>query len=140
MGVPMGTPGGPYAPSAPYNYMPTSSTQAYPAPHEPEKRRESHHRSISDRDRDRDRAHDEDRETLDRLGREGVTKLLDGALESLYRDRIKPLANYVRGRLKERTCPQIVVKTFLDLYSQRPEFFLVQKPEDTALDNRSAAD
>jgi hypothetical protein len=88
------------------------------------------HRENRDRDRrGREEADSNDREVIDRLGREGVTKLLDQALESLYRDRIKPLANYVRGRLKERSCPPVIVKTFLDLYGQRPERFLVQKPE-----------
>jgi len=49
-------------------------------------------------------------------------------LESLYEDRIKPMANYVKGRLKERSTPEPIVKSFVELYSQHPDLFIVQQP------------
>jgi len=54
--------------------------------------------------------------------------MLSENLESLYVDRIKPLASYVKGRLKERSCPEPVVKSFVELYSQHPDTFKVQQP------------
>lgn len=61
------------------------------------------------------------------LGRDGVRGLLSGALESLYKDRIKPVSSYVRGRLKERSCSPIIVKSFVELYIQHTDLFTVEK-------------
>jgi hypothetical protein len=44
-------------------------------------------------------------------------------------DRIKPLASYVKGRLKERSLSENVVKGFVDYYSQYPDWFVVQQAE-----------
>jgi len=46
----------------------------------------------------------------------------------LYEDRIKPMANYVKGRLKERSCPDQLVKSFVDLYTEHPDLFKVVQP------------
>jgi len=54
--------------------------------------------------------------------------MLISTLESLYQDRIKPMANYIKGRLKERSVPDVIVKTFEDLFSQHPDLFEVQNP------------
>lgn len=70
----------------------------------------------------------DDRAVLEKLGRDGIRDLLSGALESLYKDRIKPLANYVRGRLKERSAAQIVLKTFAELYAEHSDLFIVERP------------
>jgi len=65
---------------------------------------------------------------LEQLGTEGLRSTLVSILESLYEDRIKPMANYVKGRLKERSTPEPIVKSFVELYSQHPDLFLVQQP------------
>lgn len=65
------------------------------------------------------------------LGREGVRNLLTSALDSLYKDRIKPVASYVRGRLKERSASQTVVKVFVELYTGHPDMFVVQQSTGT---------
>lgn len=65
---------------------------------------------------------------LEGLGAEGLRSMLTGALESLYEDRIKPMASYVKGRLKERSNPEPIVKSFVELYSQHSDLFLVQQP------------
>ncbi|CAK0853763.1 unnamed protein product, partial [Prorocentrum cordatum] len=65
---------------------------------------------------------------LEGLGAEGLRSMLTGALESLYQDRIKPMASYVKGRLKERSNPEPIVKSFVELYSQHSDLFLVQQP------------
>lgn len=65
---------------------------------------------------------------LESLGHEALRSTLTTTLESLYQDRIKPLANYVKGRLKERSCHEVIVKSFVELYSQHPDLFIVQQP------------
>eukprot|EP00928_Gymnodinium_smaydae_P047195 TRINITY_DN31482_c0_g1_i1.p1 TRINITY_DN31482_c0_g1~~TRINITY_DN31482_c0_g1_i1.p1 ORF type:complete len:521 (-),score=97.70 TRINITY_DN31482_c0_g1_i1:118-1542(-) len=55
-------------------------------------------------------------------------ELLSGTLESIYRDRIKPMGNYVKGRLKERECPEVMVKQFQEYYSKFPDVFQVSQP------------
>lgn len=65
---------------------------------------------------------------LEALGTEGLRNTLTTILESLYDDRIKPMANYVKGRLKERSTPEPIVKSFVELYSQHPDLFYVQQP------------
>lgn len=65
---------------------------------------------------------------LETLGGEGLRQTLISALESLYEDRIKPMANYVKGRLKEKSTPEPLVKSFVDLYSQHADLFIVQQP------------
>jgi len=65
---------------------------------------------------------------LESLGPEGLRQTLISILESLYEDRIKPMANYVKGRLKERSTPEPIVKSFVELYAQHPDLFLVQQP------------
>jgi len=54
--------------------------------------------------------------------------MLISTLESLYQDRIKPMANYIKGRLKERSVPDVIVKTFEELFSQHLDLFEVQNP------------
>eukprot|EP00913_Durusdinium_trenchii_P000117 g106.t1 len=84
---------------------------------------------------------------LESLGPEGLRQMLISTLESLYQDmlhmeslfgdlvmpqkndRIKPMANYIKGRLKERSVPDIIVKSFEDLYTQHPDLFEVQNPK-----------
>merc|ERR1719502_691231 len=63
------------------------------------------------------------------MSRATVRQTLTSVLESLYRDRIKPLANYVKGRLKERACPEGMIKNFVDLYAQHPDIYIVQHPK-----------
>jgi len=65
---------------------------------------------------------------LESMGTEGLRSTLVSILESLYEDRIKPMANYVKGRLKERSTPEPIVKSFVELYSQHPDLFIVQQP------------
>lgn len=65
---------------------------------------------------------------LESMGTEGLRSTLTTILESLYEDRIKPMANYVKGRLKERSTPEPIVKSFVELYSQHPDLFIVQQP------------
>jgi len=62
------------------------------------------------------------------MGPEVLRPILVSALESLYEDRIKPLANYVKGRLKERSCPESLVKSFVDLYAEHPDLFYIVRP------------
>jgi hypothetical protein len=59
---------------------------------------------------------------------ETLRATLVSALESLYQDRIKPLANYVKGRLKERSCPEGLVKNFVEVYASHSDLFIVQRP------------
>jgi len=61
------------------------------------------------------------------LGRDGIRSILTATLESLYKDRIKPFGNYVKGRLKERSSPEAAIRTFVDLYGQHPDLFTVEK-------------
>eukprot|EP00929_Paragymnodinium_shiwhaense_P070249 TRINITY_DN35578_c0_g1_i1.p1 TRINITY_DN35578_c0_g1~~TRINITY_DN35578_c0_g1_i1.p1 ORF type:complete len:535 (-),score=106.18 TRINITY_DN35578_c0_g1_i1:127-1731(-) len=68
---------------------------------------------------------------LESLGSSGVREHLSKALESIYWDRIKPMANYVKGRLKERSVPEPLVKSFLALYEQHTDLFNVQQPQTT---------
>mmetsp|Transcript_13387 Transcript_13387/g.34497 ORF Transcript_13387/g.34497 Transcript_13387/m.34497 type:complete len:711 (+) Transcript_13387:71-2203(+) len=65
---------------------------------------------------------------LESMGTDGLRAMLTSALESLYEDRIKPLANYVKGRLKERSCPEVIVKSFVELYAQHSDLYIVQQP------------
>jgi len=65
---------------------------------------------------------------LESMGNEGIRSTLTSILESLYEDRIKPMANYVKGRLKERSIPEPIVKSFVELYTQHPDLFIVQRP------------
>jgi hypothetical protein len=69
------------------------------------------------------------------LGRDGLREILTNTLESLYKDRIKPMANYVKGRLKERSCPEAVIKGFADFYGQHSDLFRVEQAtdDDTAI-------
>merc|ERR1712232_875900 len=60
-------------------------------------------------------------------GTEGLRTTLVTALESLYQDRIKPMASYVKGRLKERLCPEMIMKNFVELYSKHSDLFLVHQ-------------
>merc|ERR1719253_346319 len=62
------------------------------------------------------------------MGPEALRAMLVSALESLYEDRIKPMANYVKGRLKERSCPDSLVKNFADLYGEHPDLFEIVRP------------
>jgi len=66
---------------------------------------------------------------LRRLGRDGLRELLTSSLESLYKDRIRPLANYVKGRLKERSGPDVVIRRYLELYGQHSDLFRVEQPD-----------
>jgi len=66
------------------------------------------------------------------LGPENLQATLISTLESLYEDRIKPLANYVKGRLKERQCPEPLIKNFVELYAQQTDVFIVQRPADAS--------
>eukprot|EP00927_Polykrikos_kofoidii_P054658 TRINITY_DN49045_c0_g1_i1.p1 TRINITY_DN49045_c0_g1~~TRINITY_DN49045_c0_g1_i1.p1 ORF type:complete len:552 (-),score=68.84 TRINITY_DN49045_c0_g1_i1:266-1921(-) len=66
--------------------------------------------------------------TLQGMGETAVRELLCVSLESIYRDRIKPLANYVKGRLKERFSPEPIVKHFILLYSKYSDLFNVKEP------------
>jgi hypothetical protein len=52
-------------------------------------------------------------------------------LESLYQDRIRPMASYVKGRLKEKSCAEPLVKNFPDLYGRHPDLFLVQRTDSS---------
>lgn len=62
------------------------------------------------------------------MGPEALRSTLVSALESLYQDRIKPLATYVKGRLKERSCPESLVKNFVELYAEHSDLFRVERP------------
>lgn len=66
--------------------------------------------------------------TMESMTPEALRTELVTTLESLYEDRIKPMANYVKGRLKERSCPENMVKSFVELYLQHPDLFIVQNP------------
>lgn len=65
---------------------------------------------------------------FENMGPEALRSTLVSALESLYEDRIKPLANYVKGRLKERSCPESLVKNFVELYAEHSDLFRVERP------------
>lgn len=65
---------------------------------------------------------------VESMGTEGMRAMLISTLESLYEDRIKPMANYVKGRLKERSCSEIMVKSFVELYMMYPDLFVVLNP------------
>jgi len=65
---------------------------------------------------------------FENMGPDGLRSMLVTTLESLYQDRIKPMANYVKGRLKERSCPEVLVKNFVDLYAEHSDLFIVQRP------------
>eukprot|EP00415_Alexandrium_ostenfeldii_P002341 UN2341 len=41
------------------------------------------------------------------------------------------MANYVKGRLKERSVPELIVRSFVELYAQHPDLYLVQQPSQT---------
>eukprot|EP00931_Biecheleriopsis_adriatica_P079567 TRINITY_DN52971_c0_g1_i1.p1 TRINITY_DN52971_c0_g1~~TRINITY_DN52971_c0_g1_i1.p1 ORF type:complete len:518 (-),score=66.53 TRINITY_DN52971_c0_g1_i1:36-1562(-) len=69
---------------------------------------------------------------LRKLGHEGARKLLTDTLQSLYKDRIKPLGNYVKGRLKEQSAPEAVIRAFIDVFSRHPDLFDVQKEDSAA--------
>jgi hypothetical protein len=71
---------------------------------------------------------------LEQMGTEGLRTMLISALESLYEDRIKPLANYVKGRLKEKQCPELIVKSFVELYAQHSDLFIVEQPKQAGTD------
>jgi len=71
---------------------------------------------------------------LENMGTDGLRATLTTTLESLYEDRIKPMANYVKGRLKERSCPELIVKNFVELYAQNSDLFIVQQPSQTQAD------
>merc|ERR1712048_76743 len=64
---------------------------------------------------------------------------LRGTLDSLYEDRIKPMASYVKGRLKERGCHDSVIRAYIDLYNRYPDVFIVKgsgkgpQAEDTTI-------
>jgi len=62
------------------------------------------------------------------MGPDVLRSMLISALESLYEDRIKPMANYVKGRLKERSCPDSFVKNFVDLYAEHQDLFQIVRP------------
>jgi len=66
--------------------------------------------------------------TLESMSPEEIRAMMVSTLESLYQDRIKPMANYIKGRLKERSVPDIVVKTFEDLFMAHPDLFQVENP------------
>jgi len=74
---------------------------------------------------------------LENMGTDGLRATLTTTLESLYEDRIKPMANYVKGRLKERSCPESIVKNFVELYAQHSDLFVVQQPSQTQADEAS---
>lgn len=65
------------------------------------------------------------------LSPDSLRMTLVSSLESLYQDRIKPMANYVKGRLKERDCPESLVKRFVELYKEHPDLFDVQRPAES---------
>lgn len=65
---------------------------------------------------------------FENLGPEGLRSTLVSSLESLYTDRIRPMADYVKGRLKERSCPEVIIKNFVELYAEHPDLFIVQRP------------
>lgn len=52
---------------------------------------------------------------------------MTSTLESLYRDRIKPMANYVKGRLKEKSSPEGLIRGYSDVYGQHPDLFRIEK-------------
>lgn len=62
------------------------------------------------------------------MGPEVMRTMFVSALESLYEDRIKPMANYVKGRLKEKNCPDSLVKNFVDLYAEHADLFSIVRP------------
>jgi len=73
---------------------------------------------------------------LARLGREGIREVLSSTLESLYRDRIKPVGNYIKGRLKEKSSPEGIIKSFQDHYRNHPDLFRVEDgstPDEPAI-------
>jgi len=74
---------------------------------------------------------------LENMGTDDLRATLTTTLESLYEDRIKPMANYVKGRLKERSCPESIVKNFVELYAQHSDLFVVQQPSQTQADEAS---
>jgi len=65
---------------------------------------------------------------IESMGPDGLRGTLKSCLESLYEDRIKPMANYVKGRLKEKSVPEQIVKGFVELYAQHPDLFQVINP------------
>lgn len=71
---------------------------------------------------------------MEGIGREGLRGMLLSSLESLYTDRIRPMANYVKGRLKERSWPESIVKNFVELYAEHPDLFDVQRPAQPTTD------
>jgi len=64
---------------------------------------------------------------IESLGPDGLTNMLTSTLESLYEDRIKPMGNYVKGRMKERSCPEQIIKIFVEMYAQHADLFVVQQ-------------
>mmetsp|Transcript_19417 Transcript_19417/g.56402 ORF Transcript_19417/g.56402 Transcript_19417/m.56402 type:complete len:517 (-) Transcript_19417:135-1685(-) len=131
----------PHGPSPYGGYWPPPPHGAYghPLPALPDYRssddRESGDRDRRERRRSRSRVDEkarraeEEAEALRKLGRDGLRDLLTSTLESLYKDRIRPMANYVKGRLKERSSPDVVIRQFLDLYGQHSDLFKVNQAD-----------
>lgn len=65
------------------------------------------------------------------MSSDSLRATLVSTLESLYQDRIKPMANYVKGRLKERSCPEPIVKSFVELCAEHPDLFEVIRPAES---------
>lgn len=57
-------------------------------------------------------------DVLRKHGPERLKETLTCAIESLYKDRIRPLVTYVKGRLKERGEADAIVKTCVELCSK----------------------
>jgi len=88
----------------------------------------SRNRTRQQDSRGRQAGHDADQSNGIELSSEKLKEVLVSSLESLYEDRIKPLANYVKGRLKEKSAPESVTKNFVEFYAKQPEIFEVQRP------------
>lgn len=66
-------------------------------------------------------------EIIKNLGSDEVCRLLTSAVESLYEDRIRPVGLYVRGRLKEKSSPEKMVRNYLEFFPRFPAVFRVFK-------------
>lgn len=67
------------------------------------------------------------------MGTEALKSEMRDTIASLYADGIKPVGNYVKGRLKERSASAGLVKHFCELCFKFPDLFAVTKPSDDIL-------
>eukprot|EP00928_Gymnodinium_smaydae_P089207 TRINITY_DN73200_c0_g1_i1.p1 TRINITY_DN73200_c0_g1~~TRINITY_DN73200_c0_g1_i1.p1 ORF type:complete len:457 (-),score=40.10 TRINITY_DN73200_c0_g1_i1:41-1411(-) len=123
---PVGYPGGHHPPMPGYaqpSYGPLTSYGAPAYRHQRRSRSPSRSRSPRRAAEPKKTPQEEADEIMKQLGRDEVCRVLTGAVESLYEDRIRPLSLYVRGRLKEKGCEEAMLRCYLQLVPSFPSVF-----------------